>query len=42
MIFTHYEARDTLSGGISYREIGRPIRKRLDRAPVEALVGQEV
>ncbi len=40
--FAHYEAKDTLRGGTLHREIGQPTRKRLDRASVEALVGQEV
>lgn len=40
--FTHYEVKDTLRGGIPHQEIGQSTRKRLDRASVEALVGQEV
>ena len=40
--FAHYEVKDTLRGGILHREIGQPTRKRLDRASVELLVGQEV
>ena len=40
--FTHHEAKDTLEGGILHQEIGQPTRKRLDRASVELLVGQEV
>jgi hypothetical protein len=42
VIFTHYEVRDTLRGGILHQEIGRPSRRRLDRVSVELLVGQEV
>lgn len=43
LIFAHYDARETLRGGMAHREIGgRPTRKRLDRASVEVLVGQEV
>ena len=40
--FAHYEVKDTLRGGILHQEIGQPTRKRLDRASVELLVGQEV
>jgi hypothetical protein len=40
--FAHYEAKDTLRGGLLHREIGRPSRKQLDRASVELLVGREV
>ncbi|MDP8951418.1 MAG: hypothetical protein M3N18_04120 [Actinomycetota bacterium] len=42
LIFAHYEARGTLRGGMPRQEIGQPTRKQLDRASVEALVGQEV
>ena len=42
VIFTHYEVRDTLRGGILHQEIGQPSRRRLDRVSVELLVGQEV
>ncbi len=42
LVFAHYEARDTLRGGVRHREIGRPTRKQLDRASVEALLGQKV
>lgn len=41
MVFTHYEVKDTLRGGILHREIGQLARKQLDRASVEVLVGQE-
>ncbi len=40
--FAHYEAKDTLRGGLLHREIGQPARKQLDRASVELLVDQEV
>jgi hypothetical protein len=42
LIFAHYEARGVRRGGRPRREIGEPTRKQLDRASVEALVGQEV
>ena len=42
VIFTHYEVKDTLRGGVLHQEIGQPARKQLDRASVEVLVGQEV
>ena len=42
LTFTHYEVKNTLRGGIPHQEIGQPTRKQLDRASVEALVGQEV
>ncbi len=40
--FAHYEVKDTLRRGILHQEIGQPTRKRLDRASVELLIGQEV
>lgn len=40
--FAHYKVKDTLRGGVLHQEIGQPTRKRLDRASVEVLVGQEV
>jgi hypothetical protein len=40
--FAHHEVKDTLRGEIVHQEIGQPTRKRLDRASVELLVGQEV
>jgi hypothetical protein len=40
--FNHHEVKDTLQGGILHQEIGQSTRKRLDRASVELLVGQEV
>ncbi len=40
--FAHYKVKDTLRGGVLHQEIGQPTRKRLDRASIEVLVGQEV
>lgn len=40
--FAHYKVKDTLRGGVLHQEIGQPTRKRLDRASLEVLVGQEV
>ena len=42
LTFAYYEARITLQSGMPRQEIGQPTRKQLDRASVEALVGQEV
>jgi len=40
--FAHYEPRDVLQDGERVREIGEPSWTPLDRATVEALVGQRV
>jgi hypothetical protein len=40
--FSHYEPRGVLRAGEWRKEIGEPSWKALDRASVEALIGEEV
>lgn len=42
VIFSTYEVRETMRGGLPYLEIGQPTWKRLDRKTVEVLVGQTI